>query len=172
MLYNSGREANLPSDRSGTAFPATAAFEAGCTPPFDDDLMSLLAHEANHVILQNALGAPGSAMMNEGLASAVLSERYHSLGKRFYWSWARSHRSQMPAIARLADDREWNSVEQHVAYSTSASFLAYLLETEGPAKLKQLYVARSSGFEARFQEIYGRSVGAVEAGWLAFCDRW
>ena len=78
----------------------------------------------------------------------------------------------MPPIARLADDREWNSVEQNVAYSTSASFLAYLLETEGPAKLKQLYVVRSNEFGARFQEIYGRSVGAVEADWLAFCDRW
>jgi hypothetical protein len=171
MLYNSGSEANLPSDRSGTAFPATAAFEAGCTPPLDDDLLALVAHEANHVILQNALGSPGTYMLNEGLASAVLSERYHARGRHFYYAWTRYHRAQVPPIAQLADDGQWNKVEEQAAYSASASFLGYLLETSGASKLKQLYVVRSGQFETRFQEIYGRSVAAAEADWLAFCDR-
>lgn len=170
LLYASGAEANLPSDRSGTAFPATGAFEAGCTAPMDDDLMALLAHEANHVILQNALGSPGTYMLNEGLASAVLSEKYHWRGRGFYYRWIRDHRAQMVPIAQLADDRQWPTVDEHVAYSASAAFLAYLLDTQGAAKMKDLYLVRSSEFERRFQEIYGRSVAAVEADWLEFCN--
>jgi hypothetical protein len=171
MLYASGAEASLPSDRSGTAFPATGAFEAGCTPPMDDDLMSLLAHEANHVIQQNALGSPGTYMLNEGLASAVLSEKYHWRGRHFYYTWIRDHRSQMVPISQLADDKQWSKFDEHVAYSASAAFLGYLLETAGPAKLKELYLVNSPEFERRFQEIYGRSLGSVEAEWLAFCER-
>lgn len=171
MLYDSARDGNLPSDHSGTAFPATAAFEATCLPPYDMNLVSLLSHEANHVIQHNALGSPGTYMLNEGLASAVLSERYYPQGRHFYYTWTRYHRAQLPPMARLADDRQWSKVAEDVAYSASASFLAYLLETAGPAKLKELYLVNSSEFERRFQEIYGRPLTAVEADWLAFCDR-
>jgi hypothetical protein len=170
MLYASGAEANLPSDRSGTAFPSTGAFEAGCTAPMDDDLKALLAHEANHVILQNALGAPGTYMVNEGLASAVLSEKYHWRGRNFYYRWIRDHRAQMVPIAQLADDKQWHKFDEHVAYSASAAFLGYLLDTRGAAKMKDLYLVDSPDFERRFQEIYGRTLSAVEADWLAFCD--
>lgn len=171
LLYDSGQDGKLPSDHSGTAFPATAAFEASCTPPFDANLMSLLSHEANHVIQQNSLGSPGTYMLNEGLPSAVLSERFHSQGRHFYYAWTRDHRSQIPPIARVADDGQWNKIEQNVAYSASASFLAYLLETAGPAKIKQLYLVRSGEFESRFQAIYGVPLAAAEAEWLAFCAR-
>jgi hypothetical protein len=57
-----------------------------------------------------------------------------------------------------------------VSYSFSASFLAWLLETEGPAKLRQLYYAPSAGFTARFAQIYGRPLTEAQAAWLTFCD--
>ena len=171
MLYESGRDGNLPSDHSGTAYPATNAFEASCAPPYDANLSSLLSHEANHVIIQNTLGIPGTYMLSEGLASAVLSERTYTQGRRFYYAWTRYHLSELPPISRLADDVEWNKVPDDVAYSTSASFLAYLLETAGPARLKQIYLVRSGNFEHRFEEIYGRPLSAVEADWLVFCNR-
>ena len=56
-----------------------------------------------------------------------------------------------------------------VAYNASASFLAYLLDQGGPARLKQLQRVRSSEFEARFQQIYGRSLDEAERDWRAFC---
>ena len=171
MLYESGRDGNLPSDHSGTAFPATNAFEASCAPPYDANLSSLLSHEANHVIIQNTLGIPGTFMLSEGLASAVLSERTYAQGRHFYYAWTRYHLSALPPISRLADDGEWNKVPDDVAYSTSASFLAYLLETSGPARLKQIYLVRSADFERRFEEIYGHPLATVEQEWLAFCGR-
>lgn len=171
FLYNNAADAGRESEYSGIAFPDTAAFSATATPPLDASLYSLMAHEANHVVIAGALGRAGTSMMNEGLASAVISERHHRQGKTFYYTWTRTHRSQIPAMARLTDDGEWGNVPSNVAYSASASFLAYLLETGGPARLRQLYYARSGEFTARFAEIYGQPLATVEGAWLAFCDR-
>jgi hypothetical protein len=77
FLFASAAEPDREFDRTGTAYPATESFAAVCVPPLDDGLLGLLAHEANHVVIENALGRPGTSFMSEGLASAVLSERYH-----------------------------------------------------------------------------------------------
>ena len=171
FLYDSAADASLQSDRSGTAFPDTNAFEAVAAPPLDSNLLALVAHEANHVIIVDALGRAGTFMLNEGLACALLSERYHWLGKHYYYAWTKAHRAEIPAIARLADDSQWTQIDQSVAYAAAGSFLAYLLDVYGPARLRQLFYAGSDGFSDRFAEIYGRPLPAVEEEWLAFCDR-
>ena len=121
------------------------------------------------MIITGALGRAGTRMMNEGLASAVLSERYSS-GRSHYYAWTKTHRSEIPAMTRLANDDEWEGFNEQVAYSAGASFLAYLLETRGPAPLRALYYAKSGDFSPRFSAIYGRSLTDVEAEWLAFCE--
>jgi hypothetical protein len=171
FLYNSASETDLSGDHSGVAYPDTSAFRAVCVPPLDANLFSLISHEANHVIIDGGLGHPGTYMMNEGLASAVLSERFHNQGRHFYYAWTKAHRAQIPPMSRLVDDSEWNHVAHDVAYSASASFLAYLLETQGPSRLRQVFYADSENFASRFSEAYGRTLEAVEADWLAFCDR-
>ena len=170
FLYNDAADAKLQAEHSGTAFPDTGAFEATVTPPLDENLFALVAHEANHVVIIGAIGRAGTYMLNEGLASALLSERHHALGRHYYYGWTKTHRSGLPALATLANDGEWNHVAQNVAYSASASFLGYLLDTAGPANLRQLYYARSGEFEQRFAQIYGRTLREAEAAWLAFCD--
>ena len=54
-------------------------------------------------------------------------------------------------------------------YNASASFLAYLLETGGAQRLKQLQPVASPQFEARFQSVYGHSLADAERDWRAFC---
>jgi hypothetical protein len=170
FLYNNAADAGRDTESSGTAFPDTAAFKATATPPLDVNLFSVVAHEANHVITTNALGRAGTNMMNEGLASGLISERFGALGPHFYYQWTKTHRSQLVPVSRLADDGEWPNLQQNMAYSASASFLAYLLETNGSDRLRQLYYARSGEFTARFAEIYGRTLAEAEAAWLVFCD--
>jgi len=170
FLYNDAADADLEGDSSGVAYPDTAAFRATATPPLGANLFSLVAHEANHVIINSALGRSGTHMMNEGLASAVISERFNALGSHFYYQWTRTHRSQLLPLERLVNDAEWPNLQQNTAYSESASFLAYLLETSGPERLRQLYYATSAGFTSRFAQIYGRTLGEAEAAWLAYCD--
>src|SRR5262245_51197853 len=135
FLYENAADAGRESEYSGTAYPQTGAFSVTTTPPLDANLYSLVQHEANHVLLTGSLGRAGTYMMNEGLASAVISERYGGNGPHFYYTWTRTHKAQLVPLERLADDAEWPNVQGNVSYSFSASFLAWLLETEGPAKL-------------------------------------
>jgi len=175
-LYNSGSDAGLSDDsidgdHSGVAFPETEAVKAACVSPLNGNLFALLAHEANHVITHKGLGRPGTTLLNEALASAIVSESHYAVGPSFYYAWTAAHRAQIPPIANLADDNRWRDYPSSLAYTAGASFLAYLIETEGAARLRQIYYANSSSFAAKFQEVYGRSLATAHADWLAFCDQ-
>src|SRR5205809_1679247 len=135
FLYNDAADAGLDGQRSGTAFPDTGAFKATATPPLDVNLYSLVQHEANHVLMGGTIGRAGTHLLNEGLASALVSERYGSASRRFYYSWTRAHKSQVIDVGRLADDDEWPHLPQDLAYSFAASFTGWLLDAEGPEKL-------------------------------------
>ena len=166
FLYPDGREMNpslTPS--SGVAFPETNAVHAVCAPPNNGNLWSLLSHEANHVIMQNALGRAGTSFMNEGLASALVLERQPGMGAAREHQWVRDNRSRVPRVADLSDDEKWNGSQE--SYKSSASFLAFLIERYGAQALKQIYHARSPEFARRVQEVYGKSLETLEAEWLA-----
>jgi hypothetical protein len=166
FLYNSGTELepSLPSARSGVAFPETNAAHAVCTAPFDNDLRALLTHEANHVIIQNGLGRAGTSFMNEGLASALVSERFGEIGPTFLHRWVRNNPSRVMALADLIDDAKWNS-NSGDGYRSSASFLAFLIERYGAARLKLVYHARSAQLPARIHDVYGVPLQTLEVEW-------
>ena len=108
--------------------------------------------------------------MTEGLASAVVSETFHANGRRFLFPWTRTHRAELPKVTRLMDDSHWRRVDENVAYNTSASFLAWLLDTYGAESLRAIYPASSDTIVGRIESVYGRSVDALEVDWLRFCD--
>ena len=170
FLYSNANDAGEPigSERSGTGYPDTEAVRTIVSPPLETTF-GLLAHEANHVIQHNGISPPATSFMNEGLASAVMSERYHAGGKQFLYPWTARNESRIPPIADLVDDRKWDDVESRVAYNASASFLVYTLDAGGPDRLKQLQSVRSSEFAARFQQIYGKSLAQADSEWRAFC---
>jgi hypothetical protein len=167
FLYVDAADAGLMSNYSGVAYPGTETMRATCAGPLDGSLFALLQHEANHVIQQTSLGRPGTSFVNEGLPSAVASTRYHEYGPEFLFQWTAAHLSVIPPIAQLADDEKWNGSE--VAYKSSASFLAYLLERGGAASMRSLYQVTSKDFGRRISEIYGESLDALDADWRAFC---
>lgn len=171
FLYDSAADTGLPSDRSGVAYPSTGALGVVCVPPLDANLMALLAHEANHVLVRSALGRPGTTFMNEGLASALISERHHALGRTFLYAWTRSHRAELPPLTDLIDDGKWRNYPESAAYNASASFLSYLLETYGAGPMKEIYHLSSSEVHGRFLEVYGRSLATASEEWLEFCER-
>ena len=168
FLYNSGAELtpSLPSPRSGVAFPETNAVHAVCVAPFDNDLRALLTHEANHVIVQNGLGRAGTSFMNEGLASALVSERFGEIGPTFLHRWARNNPGRVMSVTDLIDDTKWNSNSSD-GYQSSASFLAFLIERYGAARLKRVYHARSSQLPARMHETYSVPLESLETEWRA-----
>jgi hypothetical protein len=173
FLHNSGAEAGFGNDagggnHSGVAYPETETVKAVCVPPLDGNLFGLLSHEANHVIIRNGLGRPGTTFINEGLASAVLSERFHTQGPTFHHRWIAEHRAQLPRLRDLSDDDKWRDYSQQTAYTAGASFLAFVLERYGLAPLKVIYYSDSAHFLADFQRAFGKPLDTVEAEWLAF----
>lgn len=72
-----------------------------------------------------------------------------------FHAWTKAHRSEIPPLARLANDDQWEQVAE---------------ETRGATHLRALYYARSEAFAGRFAAIYGQSLEQVEAEWLAFAD--
>ena len=170
FLYDSAADARCQFDRSGTAYPDTEAINVVCTGPLDANLYWLLAHEANHVIIRNGMGRPGTTFINEGLASAVISERYHRLGRQLLLAWTRTQAATIPPLASLVDDSRWSDFDSDVSYKSSASFLAYLLDVHGLARLRQLYNVPSKDFARRFEQTYGQSLERVEADWQRFCS--
>ena len=66
----------------------------------------------NHVILSNGVGPPATSFMNEGMASAVMSERYHPGGKSFLYPWTARNDARIPPIYGEPLDqaeREWRT---------------------------------------------------------------
>lgn len=167
FLYNDGSEVDPPlgGPRAGVAFPETNAAHATCTPPNDAGLWSLLSHEANHVIMQNGIGRAGTSFMNEGLASALVSDRQAPIGPTFLRMWAGGNRARLRRVADLVDDAKWNSSSEN--YNSSGAFLVFLLDRYGADRLKQIYHAPSSEMGPRMQAVYGKSIDALEAEWLA-----
>jgi hypothetical protein len=170
--YNSAADAGFSTNYSGRGYPVTESFRFVCVPPVGGNLFSLMSHEANHVLIINGLGRAGTYFMTEGLASAVVSETFHSSGHHFLFPWTRSNRSRLPRLVTLIDDGEWQRVEPQTAYNTSASFLAWLLDTHGPDRLRQIYAAPSEQFRDRLMATYGLTLDSLEAEWLRFTDTW
>ncbi|HSW27948.1 MAG TPA: hypothetical protein VLH75_00525 [Longimicrobiales bacterium] len=167
FLYTSAADAALECQRCGMGYPATEALRATCMAPLDGNLFYLLSHEANHVIQWNAMGRPGTYFMSEGLASAVMSTRFHEVGNEFNWAWTASHASAIPPLSVLIDDSKWSGSD--VAYKASASFVAYLIDLAGPEPIRQLYPVKSPDFAQRVNTLYGRSLEDLERDWRAFC---
>jgi hypothetical protein len=168
FLFDSAADADEQSERSGTAYPDTEAARAIVSPPLETTF-GLVAHESNHVIQYNGIGPPATSFMNEGLASAVMSELYHPGGKSFLYPWTARNDARIPRLTDLVDDGKWADTDSQIAYNASASFLVYTLDLAGPDRLKQLQPVRSSEFAGRFQQIYGKPLDQAEREWRTFC---
>lgn len=172
FLHNSGADAGFGDDQgggdhSGVAYPETETVKTVCVPPLDGGLFSLLSHEANHVIIRNGLGRAGTSFVNEGLASAVLSETFHGFGGAYHHRWIAGRRSQLPRLSALVNDDRWQDYPQPMKYGAAASFLLFVIDAYGLTPLKAIYYA-SGDFEAVFKAAYGKPLDQVEAEWLAF----
>ena len=168
FMHDKAGEEGLQSQRSGTAFPLTDAFRVTAVPPLDDNLLHVINHEANHVVIRNALGRPGTSFVNEGLASALMSPAHVQFHASFDHRWSSQHAAEIPPLTDLVDDEKWSGLNSQMAYKASSSFLAWLLDDGGPEQLRRIYGADSKRFAQAFQAAYGRPLDAAEAAWRAF----
>jgi len=167
FLHSSAADAAMGFEYGGLGYPATEALRATCLAPLGGQLFTLLSHEANHVIQWNAMGRPGTYLMSEGLASAVMSTRFHELGRESFWAWTARHASAVPPLSVLSDDGEWGGSD--LEYRASVSFVAYLIERAGPAPIRELYQVKSARFAERIEALYGRRLEDLERDWRGYC---
>ena len=173
FMHTSGADAQFEGDagngdHSGVAYPDTETVKVAVVPPLDGNLFTLLAHEVTHVVVRNALGRPGTSFINEGSASALVSERRGAKGASYSHAWVKQRLNQIPRLADLTDDERWRGFDQPTSYTVSASFLSYLLDRFGAAPFKSVYYASSRDFAGSFRSAYGQSLEALEAEWRAF----
>ena len=60
--------------------------------------------------------------------------------------WTRTQRAQVLPVARVYNNDAWKDLTAQAAYNTSASFLAWLLDTYGADRLRQIYGAPAREF--------------------------
>lgn len=103
-----------------------------------------------------------AAGLVEGLAEAVDVPR----GPYTLHEWTRAMRDQgvMPPPAALVGATGFFGAAPARAYTAAGSFLRWLLDTEGAARVRALY--RGGDFERAF----GRPLPALAAGWERFLD--
>jgi hypothetical protein len=157
-------------DTNGFAEPGTTRFHT--IWPIDN-------HEGVHTIVILQIGHP-PALFNEGVAVAhqmdparafftprwngmdlhVLARQYDAAGR-------------IPPLSSLLRSPDFFNFDANVMYPCAGSFVRYLIDTYGLARLKEYFGTAtfddgSSLTESRFLAAYGRSVSSVWNEWLAW----
>lgn len=170
FLHRSDEEKRRHVGASGTSFAKPWLRELHVT---DAALPHpILRHELVHVVAAalapGLLGVPArlvvlpSMGLVEGLAVSLELPRGAWTGHQ----WARAARDLgfLPDVAAAIGPAGFFAAAPARAYGAAGSFLAFLRERHGPARVAALY--RGGDFQAAF----GRPVGALVAEWQAFLD--
>ncbi|MCK6481249.1 MAG: hypothetical protein L6R43_14255 [Planctomycetes bacterium] len=152
------------SFRAATGAPGEwAAFATG-TASIHLPRGAPVVHEMTHLLAHRIPGAAGrdpGGLLREGLAAAMEGEDH---GVEVL-SWAAVY-ARLGLLPRLADLRDrWPSAPPASgphAYHVAGAFVAWLLEVQGPAKVKEVYAAPD-----RAEEILGSRWEGLEEAFAA-----
>jgi hypothetical protein len=76
---------------------------------------------------------------------------------------------RLVALERLLANWDFRSYKSYPAYTAAGSFVKYLLATDGPGRLVQLFkldkYSSAEDIEADFEAAYGKSIYEVETSW-------
>lgn len=131
----------------------------GTGTPADQEYIA--THELTHLYTWNVFGRPVAAMLSEGAAVALgmsaVAGRGHLPLHIFCAAYDRA--GKLPRVSgNLSFQGHIRDLENYYA---AGCFVRYLLDTYGPEKFGQLYPT------GNYQGIYGKSLTALEAEWLA-----
>jgi hypothetical protein len=140
-----------------------------------------IPHEAGHIYFSLIGRAP--TFFNEGVATAMQTDPYnndfvprvrngepiHSLTKR-YLTEGRLYR-----LEDILNSTAFMEADFTVTYVQAGSYVRFLMDFYGIETLKNLFRSLNAGdypeaMMAAFLTVYGKSIGDVEAEWLAFLN--
>jgi len=157
-------------DTNGFAEPGTTRFHT---------IWSIDNHEGVHTLVILQVGWP-PALFNEGIAVAhqmdpvqgILTPRWNGSELRVL---ARQNDAagRLPPLTSLLRSTDFFNFDANVTYPCAGSFVRYLIDTYGLARLKSYFA--TAGFddaasvtESRFLAAYGRSLTSVWDEWRAW----
>lgn len=132
----------------------------------EEEVRNNIRHELTHIIAADLSGNRLNTGFQEGVAqymerlSGEIERRVEGLRQ------ARDAGRLLPWSA--FDDRQQVYGAPEVGYPQSLSMVAFLVEREGFARLREFLTvsARSSGYRSALERTYGASPAALEAEWL------
>lgn len=92
----------------------------------------------------------------------------HDLARQF------RQQGRLVPLALLLETASWRTQDPNVAYPESGSFVRWLLDEHGLARVRDLYGRGvgpnepAAGARASFAAVYGQSLETLEQAWLAF----
>ncbi len=147
----------IPSRRVGAIRVAQAA-----RYPYGT-VESVLAHEAAHLILHDAVGGKLPLWFEEGVATWI--GRRWSFEDAMVYSGALLT-SSLPRLAELDTLFEASADEARLAYAASNSFVSWNVSRHGPTFLRDvLRATRTSRFEVAWRTVTGAPLQEAEKAW-------
>ena len=158
---------DLPELAAVTKTTGTGGFSTndGSYIPYDND--QTRTHEMTHLVTHTKIGDTKSLFFNEGIANALLEFVHgvpvHAVAK--YYKKA----GKLPPLAEMtgaADFYAWLRAHPGLnAYDIAASWMKFLIDTHGIAKVKQYYTGKPA------KTVFGADDAALEKSWLAALDK-
>jgi hypothetical protein len=138
--------------------------------PFDDD--QTRAHELVHIVAKAKLGKTGeeprSMFFAEGIANALL-EYVHGVHVHAVAKYYRKA-GKLPRLTEMLGAPDFYAwLGQHPglnAYDVAASWMRFLVDAHGIAKVKQYYGGKSA------KAAFGADLETLEKAWLAALDKY
>jgi hypothetical protein len=175
VIYNKYRSRQHMGELTGRSntngFATSASFEIHTIWPTDN-------HEVVH-LYTSTFGLP-PALFNEGIAVA---HQTNPPGNDFVAEWngtalhdhARNFRrsGRLIAIGRLIETNEFRRFDAEITYPESGSFMRWLIDTQGMAKVKAFFSrvtfeAPPAASRAAFADVFGMTLEEAEQRWLDF----
>jgi hypothetical protein len=136
---------------------------------YNNKIQCIGAHEDTHL-----LSLPWGVaifLFSEGLAE-FMSEKWQNKDIDF---WAKEYlkKNKLYSIEFLANNKNWDKVNEMIVYPQSGSFIRYLIRIYGIEKFKRVYkkVSRKKKFNDNIRiikEIYSKSIEKLEKDWKKY----
>jgi hypothetical protein len=159
-------DAGVPPWAAGYMVPAQRlggirTAEAGRYPY--GTLESVLAHEATHMLLHDAVGDRLPLWFQEGVAT--WQGRKWSLEDIVIYS-SSLLTTDLPALADLDESFRGSAAEAGRAYAAAFAFVSWSTRRYGPGVVRDVVAAaRSRPFEAAWKAAAGETLGSSESAW-------
>ncbi|MBN2002563.1 MAG: LysM peptidoglycan-binding domain-containing protein [Anaerolineae bacterium] len=125
------------------------------------DRQYIITHESTHTFTWNAIGAPASVMLHEGVAVFTGMPNYENAGyislQNFCAAYYKAGKLPLPSDGAPFMGHIYDLAN----YYSAGGFVRYLIQMYGAEKFAKVYTS------ANYSSVYGETLTALQDSWLA-----